>query len=89
MGDVQVEKRSLCGGKSSPPTIPHSKIRCQNRSLPRVQPHKAVSTLILSLVKVSLGLLQKVFFSLTIRRNGFRELFLLYTIFANVFAVLK
>ena len=63
MGDVQVEKRSLCGGESSPPTTPLSKIRYQNRSLPEVQPHKAVPTLILSLVNVSLGLFQKVFFS--------------------------
>ena len=83
-----MEKRSLCGGESSPPTTPLSKIRYQNRSLPQVQPHKAVPTLILSLVNVSLGLFQKVF-SLTIRRNGFRELFLLYTVFENVFAVLK
>ena len=58
-----MEKRSLCGGESSPPTTPLSKIRYQNRSLPRVQPHKAVPTLIVSLVKVSLGLFQKVFFS--------------------------
>ena len=63
MGDMQVEKRSLCGGESSPPTTPLSKIRYQNRSLPRVQPHKAVPTLIVSLVKVSLALFQKVFFS--------------------------
>ena len=63
MGDMQVEKRSLCGGESSPLTTPLSKIRYQNRSLPRVQPHKAVPTLILSLVKVSQGLFQKVFFS--------------------------
>ena len=83
MGNVQVEKRSLCGGESSPPHHTLLKIRYQNRSLPQVQPHKEVPTLILSLDNVSL------FFSLTIRRNGFRELFLLYTVFANVFAVLK
>ena len=71
------------------PTTPLSKIRYQNRSLPRVQPNKVVPTLILSFDKLSLGLSQKIFFSLTIRRKGFRDLFLLYTIFANIFAVLK
>ena len=71
MGDVQVEKRSLCGGESSPPTTPLSKIRYQNLSLPRVQPNKVVPTLILSFDKLSLGLSQKIFFSLTIRRKGF------------------
>ena len=89
MGDVQMEKRSLCGGESSPPTTPLSKIRYQNLSLPRVQPNKVVPTLILSFDKLSLGLSQKIFFSLTIRRKGFRDLFLLYTVFANIFAVLK
>ena len=89
MGDVPVEKRSLCGGESSPPTTPLSKIRYQNLSLPRVQPNKVVPTLILSFDKLSLGLSQKIFFSLTIRRKGFRDLFLLYTVFANIFAVLK
>ena len=84
-----MEKRSLCGGESSPPTTPLSKIRYQNRSLPRVQPNKVVPTLILSFDKFSLGLSQKIFFSLTIRRKEFRDLFLLYTIFANIFAVLK
>ena len=63
MRDVQVEKRSLCGGESSSPPAPSPKIRYQNRSLPRIQPNKAVPTLILTLVKVSLGLFKKVCFS--------------------------
>ena len=61
--------------ESSPPTTPLSKIRYQNRSLPEVQPHKAVPTLILSLVNVSLGLFQKVFFLLQSEGTGFVNFF--------------
>ena len=48
MGDVQVEKRSLCGGESSPPPPPPSQklgIKIV-ATVPRVQPNKAVPTLI-------------------------------------------
>ena len=79
---MQVEKRSLCGGESSPPTTPLSKIRYQNRSLPRVQPHKAVPTLILSLVKVSLGF-SKGCFLLQSEGAGF-EIFFFYTQFLQM-----
>ena len=83
MGDVQVENRSLCGGESSPPTTPLSKIRYQNRSLPRVQPNKVVPTLILSFDKLSLGLSQKVFFLLQSEGKGF-VIFFFYKQFLQI-----
>jgi len=69
------KKEARAVKKVLPPPPPLSKIRRQNRSLPRVQPHKAVPTLILSLVKVSLGLFQKVFFLLQSAGTGFVNFF--------------
>ena len=67
MGDVQVEKRSLCGGESSPPpTTPLSKIRYQNRSHSPPSTTQQGSTYA---NKVSLGLFQKVFFSYNLKEQ--------------------